>query len=365
MLKKMIIPVVMILVSLFVSSPVMAKMPVPFPKVDVDVVMADHYPVQDISFPDGVRGIPALIYWQPTGYRPLKLDLYLPPVAFKRPDTGFPLVIYIHGGGWTGGDRHRSGPFVDFPGLLASLAAQGYVIASIDYRLSGEAKYPAQIQDVKAAIRWLKQNASKYDIDPQRVLTWGVSAGGHLAGLAAVSCGVAMLEPKQPGRSSATGTKADSVTSSSVSDCVQAGVAWYGVFNMATIAAQSKQSKAMSRSTPQAPEWQLLGCFDKQCARQQMTSASPVAYVDRNDPPMLLIAGEEDKTVPCQQTLEMAEQLRLAGVKHKLIVIPETGHSFIGKSPEQTRDANLKALDATIRFMDQTIGIPFAGKGEK
>ncbi len=182
------------------------------------------------------------------------------------------------------------------------------------------------------------------------------AAGGHLSGLAAVSCNAAVLEPKQTVRSYAPGTKDDPITSSKVSDCVQGGVTWYGVFDMATIADQSRQDKAMSRDVPDAPEGQLLGCFGNKCKQEQIAAASPVTYVDRNDPPMLLIVGTEDTMVPYHQTLEMAEKLKAAGVKHELIVLPGINHSFIGKTPDQTRDANLKALAATFQFIDRTIG---------
>jgi acetyl esterase/lipase len=209
---------------------------------------------------------------------------------------------------------------------------------------------------VKAAIRWLRLNASKYGIDPARAVTWGVSAGGHLAGLTAVSCNAAALEPVQTVKLGAPDTKSDSISSADVSDCVQGGVAWYGVFDMATIADQARKAKALSRDVAEAPEWRLLGCFGKKCRPKQIAAASPVTYVDRNDPPMLLIVGTEDTTVPYLQTLEMTEKLKSAGVKHELIVLPGINHSFIGKTLEQTRDANLKALDATFRFIDQTIG---------
>jgi dipeptidyl aminopeptidase/acylaminoacyl peptidase len=126
---------------------------------------------------------------------------------------------------------------------------------------------------------------------------------------------------------------------------------------MATIAEQARQDKAMSRDVPDVPEWQLLGCFGNQkCSPGQIAEASPVTYVNRDSPPMLLIVGTEDKTVPYHQTLETAEKLKSAGVKHELIVLPGINHGFIGKTLEQTRDANLKALDATFRFIDETIG---------
>src|SRR5256885_1317013 len=136
---------------------------------------------------------PGVVYWEPAGYRPLTLDLYLPGETVEPPPDGFPLVVFVHGGGWMGGDARRSGAFADFPGVLASLAARGYVVASVEYRLSGEATFPAAIQDVKAAIRRLRSDAAKYGIDPALAMTWGVSAGGPLPALPAGSCNGARL----------------------------------------------------------------------------------------------------------------------------------------------------------------------------
>ena len=321
-------------------------------EVAVEVVQDDRYP-REVSFPGGVRGLAGLVYWNPAGYRPLALDLYLPPAMMERPPAGFPLVIRIHGGGWMSGDKHRSGPFVDFPGVLASVAARGYVVASIDYRLSAEARFPAQAHDVKAAIRWLRMNAATYGIDPARAVTWGESAGGHLAALAALSCDIEALKPVAPAGDS--GSALD-VTAAPVSDCVQGSVAWSGVFDMSTIAPQANTVQALSREAPEAPEWRLLGCFADQCRPEQLASASPAAYVDPTDPPMLLIVGDQDATIPFHQTLEMAKKLRSSGVRHELIVLRGVGHGFIGKTPDQTRDANRKALAETIRFVDRTIG---------
>ncbi len=340
-----------------------AQLPSPLPEVTTDPAKVEKFSPRPLTFPNGVRGIPGVPYWVPAVYRPLKLDLYLPPSSMKRPEAGFPLVIYIHGGGWMSGNAHRHVPFVDFPEVLASLAARGYVVASVEYRLSNEAKFPAQIQDVKAAIRWLRFNASKYDIDPKHTVAWGMSAGGHLAGLAAVSCNVAALEPKQTGHLYASGAKDNPGTLLNISDCVQGSVSWYGVFDMATITAQARQDKAMSRDVSTAPEWKLLGCFANKCKAEQIAAASPVTYVDEKDPPMLLIVGAEDMTVPHQQTLEMAEKLKSVGVQHELIVLPGVGHCFIGKTLEETREANLKALAATFRFIDQTIGTPAPPRG--
>jgi acetyl esterase/lipase len=344
-------------------------------------VQQDHYPAPPVRFANGVRGVPAVVYRTQPGYRPLTLDLYLPPATARKPAHGFPLVVYIHGGAWMGGDSRRSGVFVDFPAVLAALAARSYVVASVDYRLSGEAIFPAQIQDVKAAIKFLRLHAADYGIDPARAIAWGASAGAHLAALAAVSCGAQPLEPRQttppaapesqPAPDSPAGTAAPSDVD--VSDCVQASVAWFGVFDMATIQVQARHDSAMSRDAPDAPEWRLLGCFAGQCSEGQLAAASPVAYlnaqcqcgegqlaavspvayVNAQTPPMLLIVGDQDKTVPHQQTLEMAETLKQAGVAHELMVIPGVDHMFLGKTPAQTRDANLAALEATFRFIDQ------------
>ena len=339
-----------------VSIPALAQLPTPPPEVSADKAKADHYQAQDVAFPNGVKGIPGVVYSELVGYRALTLDLYLPPTSLKRPAVGFPLVLYIHGGGWLAGNARRSVPFVDFPSVLASLSARGYVVASIEYRLSGEAKFPAQAEDVKASIRWLRLHASTYQIDSSRFLAWGVSAGGYLSSLAAVSCETPALDRKQSAQNFVPDTIAAPITTSNVSECVQGAVAWYGVFDLATIATQAQQDKAMSREDPQAPEWQLIGCFgNSKCDPKQIAAASPVTYVDRNDPPMLLIVGSEDTLVPHQQTLEMAERLKAAEVQYDLVILTGVSHSFIGKTVAETRDANLRALDATFRFIDKTI----------
>jgi acetyl esterase/lipase len=113
----------------------------------------DRCPAHNATFPNGVTSIADIQYWNPVGYQPLTLDLYLSPESIRPPTIGSPLVIQIHGGAFMGGEKRLILPFVDWPGVLASLAAKGYVVASINYRLSGEARFPAQAQDVKAAIR--------------------------------------------------------------------------------------------------------------------------------------------------------------------------------------------------------------------
>ena len=342
----------MIALSLSVS----AQLPFPAPEVAAKTVRQDRYPPSQITFPNGVKGTPNLVYWQPLGYRPLTLDLYIPPADIQRPTAGFPLIVYVHGGGWMLGDSRLFGNFFNFPEVLASLAAKGYVVAAINYRLSGEAAFPAPIQDVKAAIRWLRSKASGYGMDSARVMTWGGSAGGQLAALAAVSCGAQALEPAETIKVPFASTPPAVVTSSAISDCVQGSVAWFGVFDISTFAEQARQAKAMSADSADAPVWQMLGCFSASCKHGQIAAASPVTYIDSKTPPMLLIAGSDDKVVPYHQTLEMAEKLKAAGVPHQVIILPGVDHGFIGETLEKTRDAYLTALGATFRFIDQTMG---------
>lgn len=135
-------------------------------------------------FAEGVTRLDGLVYSAGNGVQPLMLDLYLPAKAVGRR----PLLVYIHGGGWSGGDARTTGAFEDFPALLARFAAQGYAVASVNYRLSQEAPFPAPVDDIRAAITWLQDRAEPYSIDPQRVAVWGNSAGGHLVAMTALGC---------------------------------------------------------------------------------------------------------------------------------------------------------------------------------
>ena len=345
-----------IVLAFGISAVVEAQLPSPPPDIAADNVLVDRYPVQNVTFPNGVRGLPGVIYSKPVGFRPLTLDLYLPLGSVDRPSSGFPLVVFIHGGAWMSGDSHSCARFSDFPGVLATLSAKGYVVASINYRLSGEAKFPAQVIDAKASIRWLKLNASRYGIDPTHAVVWGASAGAHLAGLVATSRNVGAFEPEQGVELRTSGGNGGQIPSPDASGSVQGCVLWYGVFDMATIAAQAKQDRVVSHVLPET-ERQLLGCVGvNECDPERVAAASPVTYVNSKCPPTLLITGTEDTLVPYHQTLEMAERLKSAGVRCELVLLPGINHAFVGKTFEQTRDASLKALATTFRFIDETIG---------
>ncbi len=222
-----------------------------------------------------------------SGSNSQKLDLYLP-------ETGgaFPLVIWIHGGGWQSGDKAQFANTTMFKALIS----RGYAVASINYRLSGEAKFPAQIYDVKSAVRWLRANATFYKLNSTRFGAWGSSAGGHLTALLATSGGVASLE--------------DLVTGNSTqSSRVQVAVDWFGPANLLLMEEMAQSHGCLTRSNqPNSPESQFMG-FALQTLPLQTLAASPVSYVSADDPPMYIQHGKLDCTVSYLQSQLMYDSL--------------------------------------------------------
>jgi acetyl esterase/lipase len=322
------------------------------PEIDSTAFLGDHYPPRRTSFPDGVASYADVVYETIPGFRPVTLDLYLPPSASRAGKNAAdkPLVIYIHGGGWQSGHSRQSGAFDDFPSVLASIAARGYVVASLNYRLSGEAPFPAAIRDVKFAIKWLRAHAAEYGINKDKAVVWGGSAGGQLTALAATTCGVQELEPVLPNPAST-----EAAATAGESDCVQGAVTWYGIFDFAAIPQSQLVTPATPGSLPSAVV-RYLGCSSAPCSTQTIRLASAVSFVKAETPPFLLIHGAGDKTVdPAQSTL-FRDALQKAGGQVDLLMIPAVDHSFIGATPEATRDASLEALRRTVQFIDATVG---------
>lgn len=303
-------------ISVFAQSSAPATAPEP--------ALGDPLPDRVLALTDQVSVIADVVFSTIPGYRPITLDLYRP----TKDKKARPLVIYIHGGGWMNGHTRQSGAFSDFPAVLADLSARGYVVASLEYRLSLEAPFPAAIEDVRTAIRFLKANASAYGIDAQHVGIWGGSAGGQLAALAALDCGQA--------------PQGDDKSHAAQSDCVQAAVGWYGVYDFAT----------MPKSAIPRAETSYLDCVKEACPADRIMAASPAANVDAKDPPVLLIHGTDDKVVPVTQSRELAAKLQAVKVPVTLEIIPDVGHSWIGTDATATRAASLRALDLTFRFFD-------------
>lgn len=292
--------------------------------------LTDKYPKPLVSWPDGVTSIADVTYSTIVGYRPMIVDIYMP----SRDVGPKPLILHVHGGGWVAGHTRHSGALSNFPAVLAKLASEGFVVASLEYRLANEAKFPAQVQDARAALRFLKNNADKYGIDKTKTGIWGGSAGGHLTALTALSCGDASLD-------------VEGKTYEEGSECAQAAVTWYGVFDFGVLAAGRPDDVDGAAS-------RLLGC-EGSCQKEAYAKASPVTYIDSNDPPMLLIHGEKDGVVPVAQSRLAEQKLKSAGVTVESLYIPGVDHSLIGSTYQQTTQATLKTINATFDFFHKVL----------
>ena len=331
------------LATMWLSISVAAAASVPDVPVDASPVLEDRFPQSTVAFAHDVESLPDLVYSVPPGFRPLRLDLYRPRNTGGA-TRGLPLVIYVHGGGWQSGHTRHAGAFANWPGALALLASKGYVVASIEYRLSGEARFPAAIHDVKTSIRWLRSKSAQFGIDPTRVIIWGGSAGGQLAALAATSCKVESLAPvflKQ-------GNPDPQSPLAAQSDCVQGLVTWYGIFDFVNAPLSGAADQPGN-----SPVQKYLGCMPSDC-RSAAELASPVSHLDQSDPPALLIHGDLDRVVPVSQSQMFDKATQSKGVKATLLVIKGVDHSFIGENAEATRRASLQALSATFEFIDAT-----------
>lgn len=235
------------------------------------------------------------------GERSLKLDLYLPDSEVKNP----PLIVYVHGGAWRAGSRDKV--------PVTALVDAGFAIASVDYRLSPEAVFPAQVHDIKAAIRFLRANADGHGYDASRIAIAGSSAGGHLAALVGVT-------NRHPALEGDVGENGDQ------SSDVQAIVSFYGASNLTTILSQSTPH-GLSVRVP-ALELLLGGAPEKKSSLAEL--ASPVFQIDAEDPPLLLIHGDQDPQMPVNQSLELVGAYEKAGAPVRLEIVHGGAHGGEG-----------------------------------
>ena len=266
--------------------------------------------------PEGVK-VARDVEYACVGGKSLKMDIYSPENL-----TGpAPAVVYFHGGGWRRGDKRQQ--------TGVPLAPRGYVVASINYRLSQEAIFPAQIEDCKAAVRFLRAKAKEYSIDPDRIGVWGDSAGGHLSALMGTSGGVAELEGKvgdHPGQSSR----------------VQAVCVYFGPIDFIAIMSQKSDIK---RGSAEAPESQLLG--GPTLEHQELAiKACPLTYVTKDDPPFLIVHGEKDPRVPREQAEALRDALKGVGVEATLHLVEGAGHGF-------NAEQSAKTLPIVAAFFDR------------
>jgi acetyl esterase/lipase len=250
----------------------------------------------------------------------LALDLYLP----ERPRTPAGLIVWVHGGAWRAGSRMS----VD----LAGMTERGWAVASVDYRLSTVARFPAQIHDIKAAIRYLRAHAKDHGYPPSRLVIAGSSAGGHLAALVGVTNHAAALEGN---------VGADSRESSDV----QAIVSLYGASNLTSILSQSTPHGLSVRE----PALELLLGAQPEATPELARLASPVFHVDAKDPPLLLLHGDQDNQMPINQSHELQGAYEKLGLPVRLVVIHGAGHG----GPAFTTKENLDVID---RFLRDALG---------
>lgn len=233
------------------------------------------------------------------------LDLYVP----KAGEKPYPLVIWIHGGGWRNGSKESARPALP-------LLGEGFAVATINYRLSGHAVFPAQIEDCKAAIRFLRANSAKYGLDPDRFGVMGSSAGGHLVALVGTSGGVSDLEGN-------VGDHDD------VSSRVQAVCDWYGPTDFLQMGG--------GHNNADSPESLLLGGAIQE-HKDRAARANPITYATGDDPPFLIMHGTRDPAVPYGQSELLDAALRKTGVSATLVPIEGAGHGGPEFQTPEVRD---------------------------
>ena len=235
------------------------------------------------------------------GSRELRMDVYLP----KQGSGPFPAVIYIHGGAWSGGNKGQ------FRRQAAYMAARGFAGACIEYRLSGEARFPAALHDSKAAVRWVRANAKAYRIDPDRIAAAGGSAGGHLAAMLGTASGIQAFEGDggNPG----------------VSSRVRAVAAFNPALDLVSFG-KNAAGNAINAVT------KFLGTRYADDP-QLWAEATPITHVSSKSAVFLFLHGDADTTVPYQQSVDMLNALKAAGVKAELFTAKGAAHGFFNRPP--------------------------------
>lgn len=249
------------------------------------------------------------------------LNLYLPP---DRPAGPLPLIVLIHGGGWEAGDKD------DFTGAAEEFVQRGYAAASLNYRLSNQAVFPAQIIDCKAALRWLRAHAGEYGLDPARFVVGGHSAGGHLAALVGATGNIHQF---------------DQGANLSRSSSVQA-VLWFA--GVSDLIARTLVPGYEGEQDPHSGESLLVGGPVLQMTRAA-NAASPITYVNRRLPPYIFFHGAVDRTVPVAQAIEMYTALLRAGVPAELHILPGADHGGPGYFTPLMFDQIDAFLDKTLQ----------------
>lgn len=266
------------------------------------------------------------------GSKTLRMDIYAPVGSFTGPR---PVALFVHGGGWSGGNHNNAG------GIFAPLRQQGFVVATCTYRLSGEAIFPAQVHDVKGAIRYLRANAATYNIDVARMAIGGTSAGGHLVALVGTSGGVAETE-------GTTGGNPD------WSSRVQAVVDYFGPTDLLQMNPDvtTPPGSTLDHDAANSPESRLIGFsqagqgigvlranlnnplspFPQKAALAALSN--PIVHATGDDPAFFIAHGDQDTTVPAYQSTRFHDALDAVGVRNLFSIVPGYGHGSLGAATE-------------------------------
>ena len=253
--------------------------------------------------PAGVEVQRDLVYAK-VGDRSLKLDVYRPKSAGSKK----PVIVWIHGGGWKSGSKGNGGRAI-------GMTARGYAVIDVEYRLSGEAIWPAQILDCKAAIRWTRANADRFGIDPDRIGVWGSSAGGHLVAMLGTSGDVKKFDELDANRDE--------------SSRVHAVCNWFGPTDFTKMDAHRPSGARLVHDSPDSPESRLVGGpIQDEPYRSICAEANPITYVSKDDPPFLIMHGDNDLSVPIHQSEILHAALTRAGVDSTFYSVEGGGHGF-------------------------------------
>ena len=245
------------------------------------------------------------------GFRPLMLYVSVPPA--KKPPP--PLVVFIHGGGWMLGHPMVTNPVYAEMDIFGNLLRAGFAVAKISYRLSHEGRFPVPLHDCKAAVRFLRNHAATFGVDPQRIAVMGDSAGGHLAAL----IGLTGDWPDVEGE----------VGETAGSSAVQAAIDWFGPTQLLTMRGQAIPGGIIKQDDPNSPEsWMVGGPIQEMQAASIL--ASPISYVTPSAPPFLIQHGTLDRLVPIKQSEILHAALLADGVDSTLKVIEGADHCFWG-----------------------------------
>ena len=279
--------------------------------------------------PEGVKAQRDIAYVE-NGHERQKLDLYLP----EKTSAPLPLIIWIHGGGWQAGSKDNC-PALRF-------TERGYAVASIGYRLSGSAIFPAQIEDCKAAIRWLRAHAAENNLDPKKFAVWGSSAGGHLVALVGTSGDVKQFD---------VGANLDQ------SSRVQAVCDYFGPTDITQMDAHALGGAPFKHDSSDSPESKLIGGAVQE-NKDKAARVNPITYVSSDDPPFLIVHGDKDPLVPHHQSELLFDALKKSGVSAHFHTIHGAGHGgpgFAGKNIDDMVaaffDERLKSSSAKIEAL--------------